>query len=60
MVSIDRCNGRRNTLDDLSSRTCVLNKTEVKNLNMFNMITRINESKTLKNYQNIIHVILNA
>ena len=49
MVSIDRCNGRCNTLDDLSSRTCVLNKTEVKNLNMFSMITRINESKTLKN-----------
>ena len=44
MVSLDRCNG---SLDDLSSRLCVTNKTEDKNLNVFNIITGINESKTL-------------
>ena len=35
-----------NTLDDLSSRICVPNKIDV-NLSIFNIITRLNESKTL-------------
>ena len=39
-VSLDRCNGRCNTLNDLSNRTYVLNKTEDANLSVFNMITR--------------------
>ena len=28
MISLDRCNGSCNTLDDLSSRICFPNKTE--------------------------------
>ena len=48
MVSLDRCNGKSNTFYYLSSRICVLNKTDDVNLNVFSMITRINESKTLK------------
>ena len=35
------------TLNDLSKRVCAPNKTEDLNLHVFNMITRINESKTL-------------
>ena len=46
-VKLDRCVGSCNTLDDLSSNTCVPNKTEDLNLNMFNMVTEINESKKL-------------
>ena len=42
MVSLDRSNGSCNTLDDLSRGICVPNKTEDLNLNVFNMITRIN------------------
>ena len=48
MITLDRCNGSCDTLNDPCSRICVLNKTEdVVNLNIFNMITGINESKTL-------------
>ena len=44
-VHLDRCNGSFNTLDDPSR--CVPNKIEEVNLNVFNKITKINESKTL-------------
>ena len=47
MVKLDRCNGSYNNLDEPSGRRCVANKTEDINLKVFNMITRINESKTL-------------
>ena len=46
-VNLDRCMGSCNTLNDLSNRICVPNKTEDLNLNVFNMIKGINESKTL-------------
>ena len=44
---LDRCVGSCNTLNDLSNKVCVPNKTEDLNLSVFNMITGINESKTL-------------
>ena len=46
MISLGRCGGSCNTFGDLSCRTCVPNETEGVNLNVFNTITRINESKT--------------
>ena len=46
-VKLDRFIGSCNTLNDLSNKVCVLNKTEDLNLSVFNMITVINESKTL-------------
>ena len=46
-VKLDRCVGSCITLNDLSNKVCVPNKTEDLNLSMFNMITGINESKTL-------------
>ena len=45
MVKIDKCNENFNTFDDLSSRVCILNKTEKVNLNVFNLVTGISESK---------------
>ena len=50
MVSSDRCNRSCNTIDDLLSRISILSKTEDVNLNVFNMITRINELKTLRKH----------
>ena len=47
VVKLDKCVGSWNTLNDLSEKTCVPNKTEDLSLNMFNMITGINELKTL-------------
>ena len=44
---LDRCVGICNTLNDLSNKVCVPNKTEDLNLSVFNMITGINESETL-------------
>ena len=44
-VKLDRCAGSCNTLNDLSDKVFVLNKTEDLNLSVFNIITEINESK---------------
>ena len=46
-VKLDRCVGSCNTVNDLSNKVCVPNKTEDLNLRVFNIITEINESKTL-------------
>ena len=43
MVSLDRCSGNCN---NPYGRICVANKTEDTSLNEFNMIEKINESKT--------------
>ena len=42
-VKLDRCLGGRNTLNDLSNKVCIPNKTEGKNLSVFNVTTGINE-----------------
>ena len=47
VVKLDRCAGSCITLNDWSNKVFVPNKTEDINLSMFNMITGINESKTL-------------
>ena len=47
MVKLDRCERSCNTLNDLSNKVSVPNKTENLNLSVFNMITEISESKTL-------------
>ena len=44
---LDRCVGSCNTVNDLSNKVCVPNKTEDLNLYVFNMIKGINELKTL-------------
>ena len=49
-VKLDRCAGSCNTINDLSNKACVLNKSEELNLSVFSMITRINESKTLSKH----------
>ena len=46
-VKLDRCVGSCNTLNDLSIKVCVSNKTEDLNLSVFNMNTGINKSKIL-------------
>ena len=47
VVNLDRRVGSCNTLNDLSNKVCVPNKREDLNLNTFNMITGIYESKLL-------------
>ena len=46
-VNLDRCMGSCNTLNDLSNKLCVPNKTTGLNLSVFNMITGLNELKIL-------------
>ena len=46
-VKLDKCVGSCNTLNDLSNKVCVPNKTEDLNIHVFNMITGKNESKLL-------------
>ena len=43
-VELDRCVRSCNTLNDVSNKICIPNKTEDLNLIMFKMITGINES----------------
>ena len=43
VVIFDRCVGSCNSLNDLSNKVCVPNKTEDLNLSVFNMIVGINE-----------------
>ena len=47
LVNLDRRVRSSDTLNDLSNRVCIPNKTEDLSLHVFNMITGINESKTL-------------
>ena len=46
-TKLDRCVGSCNSLNDLSNKICIPNKTEDLNLSVFNVVTDINESKTL-------------
>ena len=46
-VKLDRCVANCNTLNDLSIKICIPNKTEDLNLSIFNIITGIDKSKTL-------------
>ena len=46
-VKLDICVGRCCTLNDLSNKVCIPNKTEDLNLSVFYMITGINELKTI-------------
>ena len=46
-VSLDKCNGKCNTLNDPSCRIYLLKETEHIALNVFNMKIRINESQTI-------------
>ena len=46
-VKLDKCVGSCNTPSDLSNKVCVPNKIEDLNLSFLNLITGINESKTL-------------
>ena len=57
MVNLDRCAASCSTLNYLSNRVCIPNETE--HLHAFNMITEINELKTLKGiYHTNINVTL--
>ena len=42
-INLDSCVGSCNTLNDLSNKVCVPNRTEDLNLSISNMITGINE-----------------
>ena len=48
LVKLERYAGSCNTINDLSNKACVPNKSEDLNLNVFNMIAGINESETSK------------
>ena len=42
MISLDKCNGSCNAVNDLSTKIRVPSKTKDVNMKVFNMITRIN------------------
>ena len=48
MINLDTCGGKCNTLNNLSDRICVPNKTEGLNLKVLKMTTGTNESKSLE------------
>ena len=50
-VKLDWCVGSCNTLNDLSNKVCVPNKTEDLNISLLNKIRGINESKKLTKHK---------
>ena len=57
MVKLGKCNRSCNVVHDLCTKMCVLIETKDINVKVFNIITKINEVKTLVN---LFHVNLNA
>ena len=49
-IKLDKYVGSCDTLNDLFNKVCVPNKTVDLNLSLFNMITRINESKSIRKH----------
>ena len=47
IVSLDKCNESCNVVEDLSTKIYFANEKEEVNVTVFNMLTRINESKAL-------------
>ena len=54
-INWQRCTGSCNTLSDLSTRVCVLDKSEDLDLNVFNFITGINKSKMLAKHHESVN-----
>ena len=52
-VKLDRCVGSCNTINNLSNKVCVSNKTKDLNLSVFNMIIVINESKASTSHDHV-------
>ena len=46
MISLGKCNESCDSIDDLSWKICFPNKAKSLNVKVFNMITKINETKT--------------
>ena len=47
MISLYKCNGNCNAINDLSTKICLPRETKRVNVKVFNMIARINETKAL-------------
>ena len=47
MIGLDKCNGSCNSVDDLSTKICVPNKTKNMTVRVLNMITNENEAKAM-------------
>ena len=50
IISLDKCNGCCNAVDDLSTKICAPSETKDVNVEVFNTIAKINEAKTLVKY----------
>ena len=53
VVNLDGCVESCSNINDFSNKVCVPNKAEDLNLSIFNMITGINESKTLAKHTSV-------
>ena len=50
MVSVNKCKGSYNTINDTYSQVCVPNKVKNMNLKVFNLVSRVNETRYLVQY----------
>ena len=48
MMSLDKCNGSYNVVEDVSTKICVPNETKDVNVKVFNVIARINQKRWVK------------
>ena len=47
IITLDKCNGSFNAVDDLSTKISVSSETKAMNVKVFNMKIRVNKAKTL-------------
>ena len=55
IISLDRRDESRDTVENLFGRMCIPDKIEHVNLKVFDMIKKINEPKTLTHFSPIFH-----
>ena len=56
MISLGKCNGSCNVVDELPTKICIPSETKHVNVKVFNVIKRLNEVKTRMKF----HAIVNA
>ena len=50
-VSVSKCGGSGNTIDDPYAQVCALNKVKIINLKVFNLISRVSETRFLVHHE---------
>ena len=56
VVNVNKCCGSCTTIDDPYARICVPNKVKNMNVKVFNLISRVNETRFLVQHEFLVHL----